>query len=107
MYHGVPMAGDFSHGLVSYHPKFFTRLQEVNGYEIIARWIWADGEACSYDLVELAHVGCPFVAQDAGYISYSAGSGRDAFVAPTDLVEDHMRIQVVEDSGRLDDAEGA
>ena len=36
MYHGVPMAGDFSHGLISYNPKFFTRLQEANGYEIPA-----------------------------------------------------------------------
>ena len=51
MYHGVPMAGDFSHGLISYHPKFFTRLQEVNGYEIIDRWIWADSEAGAADVV--------------------------------------------------------
>ena len=27
MYHGVPIAGDFSHGLIGYHPKLFTRMK--------------------------------------------------------------------------------
>jgi SAM-dependent methyltransferase len=93
MYHGVPMAGDFSHGFISYHPKFFTRLQEVNGYEIIARWIWADGKTCSYDSVELAHVSRPFVAQNAWVHFVFRRQRKDAFVVPTDLVEDHMRIR--------------
>jgi hypothetical protein len=65
MYHGVPMAGDFSHGLISYNPKFFTRLQEVNGYEIVDRWIWASEERRQYAEIELAGVNRPFASQDA------------------------------------------
>lgn len=93
MYHGVPMAGDFSHGFFGYHPKFFTRMQEVNGYELLDRWIWADGEARSYDAVELAHVSRPFVAQDAWVHFVFRRQRKDAFVVPTDLVDAHVRIR--------------
>jgi hypothetical protein len=44
MYHGVPMAGDFSSRFLGYHPKLFARMQEANVYEMRARWIWAAGE---------------------------------------------------------------
>lgn len=35
MYHGVPMAGMFEHGLVSYSPKFFVQLVAANSYETV------------------------------------------------------------------------
>ena len=76
MYHGVPMAGDFSHGFVSYHPKFFTRLQEVNGYEIIARWIWADARHAPVIRSSRHTSAAPSLHRTPGYISCSVGSGR-------------------------------
>jgi hypothetical protein len=93
MYHGVPMAGDFSHGFFGYNPKFFTRLQEINGYEVLDRWIWADGEAHSYDSVELAPISRPFVAQDAWVHFVLRRQRKNAFEVPTDLVDAHMRIR--------------
>ena len=93
MYHGVPMAGDFSHGFLAYHPKLFTRLQEINGYEIIDRWIWADGEACVYDAVELARAAVPFAVQDAWVHFVFRRQRPGAFRTPTDLVDAHMRIR--------------
>ena len=38
MYHGVPMAGDFSHGFVSYHPRCFRDLASANYYEVVDFW---------------------------------------------------------------------
>ena len=35
VYHAVPLAGQFEHGIVSYNPKFFWALAEANGYRII------------------------------------------------------------------------
>jgi hypothetical protein len=44
MYHGLPMAGEFSHGIISYNPKFFWSLAEANSYEIVGIWGWAAEE---------------------------------------------------------------
>ena len=35
IHHGVPMANDFEHGIVSYNPKFFWALAAANDYEIL------------------------------------------------------------------------
>jgi hypothetical protein len=35
MLHNVPMGGMFSHGLISYNPKFFWKLARANGYKIV------------------------------------------------------------------------
>jgi hypothetical protein len=64
MYHGVPLAGDFDHGFISYNPKFFTRLQESNGYEILRRWIWASQERRDYEELELAVANRPFASHN-------------------------------------------
>jgi hypothetical protein len=44
MYHGLPMGGDFSHGLFSYNPKFFWALAKANEYEIVRFWGWSSSE---------------------------------------------------------------
>jgi SAM-dependent methyltransferase len=86
MYHGVPMAGDFWHGFISYNPKFFTRVQEANGYEIVQRWIWAADERRSYDEVELARLNREFSAQDAWVNFLLRRTSKAPFKAPSDLV---------------------
>jgi hypothetical protein len=87
MYHGVPMAGDFSHGFLSYHPKVFTRMQETNGYEMLARWIWTAEERKAYFEVELASVIGRFEAQDAWVHFLMRRKSKAPFKIPTDLVE--------------------
>ena len=44
MFHAVPMACDFEHGLVSYNPKFFWGLAETNGYDILSFRGWTGDE---------------------------------------------------------------
>jgi hypothetical protein len=67
MYHGVPMAGEFSHGIISYNPKFFWSLAEANGYEIIRFWGWSAENAIplAEDLGTQILFNRPLVAQDA------------------------------------------
>jgi hypothetical protein len=67
MYHGVPMAGEFSHGIISYNPKFFWSLAEANSYEIIRIWGWAAEKAVplAEDLSAQIAFDRPLVAQDA------------------------------------------
>jgi hypothetical protein len=67
MYHGVPMAGEFSHGIISYNPKFFWSLAEANGYEIVRIWGWAAEETLPLveDLAAQLAFNRPLVAQDA------------------------------------------
>jgi hypothetical protein len=86
MYHGVPMTGDFSHGLINYNPKFFTRLQEANGYEILARWIWASEKAQPYEEIEKATFNRPFAAQDAWTNFLLRKRHKSRFLAPSDCV---------------------
>jgi hypothetical protein len=87
MYHGVPMAGDFSHGFISYHPKVFTKMQQVNEYELLDRWIWAAEERKDYQEVELAKVSSPFEAQSAWVHFLLRKTSKEAFKTPTDLVD--------------------
>jgi hypothetical protein len=49
MYHGLPLAGDYTHGLVAYRPRFFRLLAGNNGYEVVAFWGWADNEILPYE----------------------------------------------------------
>jgi hypothetical protein len=67
MYHGVPMAGEFSHGIISYNPKFFWSLAEANGYEIVRYWGWAAEKILplAEDLAAQIAFDRPLVAQDA------------------------------------------
>jgi hypothetical protein len=87
MYHGVPMAGGFSHGLINYNPRFFTRLQEANGYEILGRWIWTSEEMRSYDEIELAAFNRPFASQDAFVHFLFRRRDTRPFRAPLDCVD--------------------
>ena len=36
IYHAVPLAGQFEHGILNYNPKFFWALEAANGYQILA-----------------------------------------------------------------------
>jgi hypothetical protein len=45
MYHGVPMAGDYNHGFINYHPRFFRDLASANYYEVLDFWGWASEES--------------------------------------------------------------
>jgi len=67
MYHGVPMAGEFSHGIISYNPKFFWSLAEANSYEIVRYWGWAAEKTLplAEDLAAQIAFDRPLVAQDA------------------------------------------
>jgi hypothetical protein len=67
MYHGVPMAGEFSHGIINYNPKFFWSLAEANGYDIVRFWGWSADETVplSQDLAAQIRFNRPLVAQDA------------------------------------------
>jgi hypothetical protein len=67
MYHGVPMAGEFGHGIVSYNPKFFRELARANSYEIVDFWGWAADEAfpLKEDLAPEVTFNRPLAAQDA------------------------------------------
>ncbi len=87
MYHGVPMGGEFWHGFISYNPKFFTRMQEANGYEIIERWIWASVDRVAYDQVELAPLNREFAAQDAWVNFLLRRTSKAPFKVPADLVK--------------------
>jgi hypothetical protein len=86
MYHGLPMCGDFSHGLLNYNPRFFTLLQQANDYEIVARWIWASKEARPYAEVELASFNRPFAAQDAWINFVFRKRDKARFRSPSDCV---------------------
>ena len=65
MYHGVPMAGEFSHGIINYNPKFFWSLAEANGYDIVRFWGWSADETVplSQDLAAQIRFNRPLVAQ--------------------------------------------
>jgi hypothetical protein len=67
MYHGLPMAGEFSHGIISYNPKFFWALAEANGYEIVRFWGWAADETVplAQDLAAQIAFNRELVGQDA------------------------------------------
>jgi hypothetical protein len=82
------MAGDFSHGFISYHPKVFTKMQETNGYELLDRWIWAAEGRRAYKEIELANISGHFEAQDAWVHFLMRRTSKDAFKAPKDLVDE-------------------
>ncbi len=58
MYHGVPMAGEFEHGIFTYNPKFFWALAEANEYQLLRIWGWASSE--SHALAESMQAEIPF-----------------------------------------------
>lgn len=51
MYHAVPMACDFEHGVVSYNPKFFWALAEANGYEVLNFRGWVGDDMAMPDSI--------------------------------------------------------
>lgn len=67
MYHGVPMAGEFSHGVINYNPKFFWALAEANEYEIVKFWGWASEAAVALEesIDRALHFNQHLVAQEA------------------------------------------
>jgi hypothetical protein len=85
MYHGVPMSGDFAHGLLSYRPRLFTRLAEANAYEVVSRWLWA-GEMRPYEEVEDATFNRHFAAQDAWAHFLLRRKSKAAFRPPLDCL---------------------
>jgi hypothetical protein len=86
MYHGVPMSGEFGHGFISYNPKFFTRLAEVNGYEIVRLWGWASEEARPHEETEKIPFNCPFASQDAYVHVLLRRSSKGRFRGPSDCI---------------------
>jgi SAM-dependent methyltransferase len=84
MYHGVPMAGELEHGFISYHPRFFHRLAEENGYEVLDIWGWTSESAHSHRDAEALRFNHPFVAQDAFVHVLLRKAARQAFRAPPD-----------------------
>jgi hypothetical protein len=61
MYHGVPMGGEFSHGIFSYNPKFFWALATANHYEIVRFWGWSSSEmfTLSPEFIKQIHFDVP------------------------------------------------
>lgn len=92
MYHGVPIAGDFSHGMFNYTPLFFVRLAEANGYEVMKAWAWASDAAKECEVIGKVEWNRPFTTQDAWINILLRRARGGAFCAPVDCV-DHMRIK--------------
>jgi hypothetical protein len=86
MYHGVPMAGDFGHGFISYHPKFFLRLAEANAYEVVAMWGWASDSPQPSKETEAIPFNTPFVSQDAVVHVLLRQTWKGAFRVPSDCI---------------------
>ena len=94
MYHGVPMGGDYTHGLVAYRPKFFRLLAGNNGYEIVAFWASAGDQPAPF-VDGLAgwvppmpiEFNCPHLVQDAWMHILLRRTSRAPFKAPSDCVE--------------------
>lgn len=91
MYHGVPMAGMFEHGLISYSPKFFVQLVAANGYETVDLWGHASGEPSRSEMIEPLHWNQPFKSQTAMVNVLLRRTSAAGFKAPSDCV-DHVRI---------------
>jgi hypothetical protein len=87
MYHGVPLAGNFAHGFVSYHPLFFVGLAEANGYEVMRAWGWASDEAGPCDVIGKVEWNRRFVTQDAFLHIMLRKTRRKPFRVPTDCIE--------------------
>jgi hypothetical protein len=85
MYHGVPMCGDFEHGLFSYNPRFFMLLASANGYEVMRIWASASESATSRPDTNMEWNG-PFGAQDAWLHVLLRKAKRGTFQSPSDCV---------------------
>ena len=92
MYHGVPIAGDFTHGLFNYTPLFFVRLAEANGYEVMKAWGWASDAVKGCDVIGKVEWNRPFATQDAWINILLRRARGGAFCAPVDCVSDHKQI---------------
>jgi SAM-dependent methyltransferase len=90
MYHGVPMAGDFSHGMFNYTPLFFVRLAEANGYEIMKTWGWASDAIKGCEVIGKVDWNRPFATQDAWINILLRRARGGAFCVPLDCI-DHVR----------------
>ena len=86
MYHHAPMAGEFDHGFISYHPKFFVRLAEANAYEVLKMWGSATEHARVHDETRQIELDRPLVTQDAYLHVLLRKTWKGAFRAPSDCV---------------------
>jgi hypothetical protein len=86
MYHGVPMCGEFDHGFISYHPRFFMRLAEANAYKVVKIWAWVeDGGRADSDVAKV-EVNRPIVAHDSFVQVLFRKTWRGAFRPPDDCI---------------------
>ncbi len=86
MYRGVPIAGEFDHGFISYHPKFFVRLAEANAYEIVRMWGSATEHARVHEDAAKVEFDRPLATQDAFLHVLLRKTWKGAFRAPSDCV---------------------
>jgi len=80
------MCGEFDHGFISYHPRFFARLAEANAYEVVKMWAWVDdGQRPDKD-VDTVEVNRPIIARDTFVQVLLRKTWKGAFRTPDDCI---------------------